>query len=238
MPMKALIVDDEKDVSLALKLLLTKTCPDIQIIGVVHSAMEAVKVLKKDKVDILFLDVEMPGGNGFDLLEIVDNKDLYVIFTTAHSEYAIKAIKNGAKDYILKPIDPDELMASVAKAKKEIDSIKTNGVGTKISSTLSISTPKGLMFVNKEDVIYIKADGRYSELYCKDDQRYTVCKNIGEYEEELSKDFFFRVHKSYLINCKHVVKINSTDGGFVEMNNKSEIEISKRKKAEFLKFLK
>lgn len=238
MPMKALIVDDEKDVSQALKLLLNKTCPDIEVIGVVHSAMDAVKALKKEMADVLFLDIEMPGGNGFDLLEIVDNKELYVIFTTAHSEYAIKAIKNGAKDYILKPIDPDELMASVAKAKKEIDSLKTNGINSKVSSTLSVSTPKGLMFVSKEDVIYIKADGRYSELYCKEDQRYTVCKNIGEYEEELNKDFFFRVHKSYLINCKHVVKIKSTDGGFVEMNNKAEIEISKRKKTEFLKFLK
>lgn len=238
MPMKALIVDDEKDVSQALKLLLNKTCPDIEVIGVVHSAMDAVKALKKEMADVLFLDIEMPGGNGFDLLEIVDNKELYVIFTTAHSEYAIKAIKNGAKDYILKPVDPDELINSVAKARKEIESIKTNGSSTKMSTTLSISTPKGLMFVNKEDVIYIKADGRYSELYCKDEQRYTVCKNIGEYEDELSKDFFFRVHKSYLINCKHVVKINSSDGGFVQMNNNSEIEISKRKKAEFLKFLK
>jgi two-component system LytT family response regulator len=238
MTMKALIVDDEKDVSLALKLLLNKTCPDIEVIGVVHSALDAVKALKKEMADILFLDIEMPGGNGFDLLEIVDNKELYVIFTTAHGEYAIKAIKNGAKDYILKPVDPDELINSVAKAKKEIESVKTNGASTKVSTTLSVSTPKGLMFVNKEDVIYIKADGRYSELHCKDEQRYTVCKNIGEYEEELNKDFFFRVHKSYLVNCKHVVKINSSDGGFVQMNNKSEIEISKRKKAEFLKFLK
>ncbi len=238
MRLKALIVDDEKDVSQALKLLLNKTCPDIEVIGVVHSAMDAVKALKKEMADVLFLDIEMPGGNGFDLLEIVDNKELYVIFTTAHSEYAIKAIKNGAKDYILKPVDPDELINSVAKARKEIESIKTNGSSTKMSPTLSISTPKGLMFVSKQDVIYIKADGRYSELYCKDEQRYTVCKNIGEYEQELSKDFFFRVHKSYLINCKHVVKINSSDGGFVQMNNNSEIEISKRKKAEFLKFLK
>lgn len=238
MTLKALIVDDEKDVSLALKLLLNKTCPDIEIIGVVHSAMDAVKALKKEMADILFLDVEMPGGNGFDLLEIVDNKELYVIFTTAHNEYAIKAIKNGAKDYILKPIDPDELIASVAKARTDIESIKANGANGRATSTLSISTSKGLMFVSKEDVIYIKADGRYSELYCKNEQRYTVCKNIGEYEEELSRDFFFRVHKSYLINCKHVVKINSDDGGFVEMNNKAEIEISKRRKAEFLKFLK
>src|SRR4051812_21254907 len=201
MTMKALIVDDEKDVSQALKLLLNKTCPDIEIIGVVHSAMDAVKALKKEMADVLFLDIEMPGGNGFDLLEVVDNKKLYVIFTTAHSEYAIKAIKNGAKDYILKPIDPDELINSVSKARKEIDSIRTNGTNTKVSTTLSVSTPKGLTFVSKEDVIYIKADGRYSELYCKDEQRYTVCKNIGEYEEELSNDFFFRVHKSYLINC-------------------------------------
>lgn len=238
MVIKALIVDDEKDVSQALKLLLNKTCSDIEVVAVTHSVVEAVKVIKKEKIEILFLDIEMPGGNGFDLLEIIDNKDLYIIFTTAHNEYAIKAIKNGAKDYILKPIDPDELIVSVEKAKKEIGKAKIGLGGAKLSPTLPVSTAKGLIFVNKEDVVYIKADGRYSELYCKNGQHYTACKNIGEYEDELSKGFFFRVHKSYLINCKHIVKLKSEDGGFVEMNNGSEIEISKRKKAEFLKFLR
>lgn len=236
MKLKALIVDDEKEAANALRLILDKTCPDIEITNIANSALGSVKLLKKEMVDILFLDVEMPGGTGFDVLEIIGNKQLYVIFTTAHSEYAIKAIKNGAKDYLLKPIDPDDLIAAVEKAKTELSS--QNKAHANGSPTLSVSTTKGFMIINKTDVIYIKADGRYSELFCKDGQRYTVCKNIGEYEEELSKDFFFRVHKSHLVNCKHVVKINSADGGFVEMNNKAEIEISKRKKAEFLKFLK
>ncbi len=236
--MKALIVDDEKELGMALKLLLNKTCPDVEVMDILHSAMDAAKGIKKYQPEILFLDIEMPDGNGFDVLEMIEGKNLYVIFTTAHSQYAIQAIKNGARDYILKPIDPDELINSVTKARVEIESRKKIQYTGRTGSSLSVTTPKGVVILNKEEVIYIKAAGRYSELHCRDGKYYTVCKNIGEYEQELSRDFFFRVHKSYLINCKYLVKINAADGGFVELANKSEIEISKRRKSEFLKFLK
>jgi two-component system, LytTR family, response regulator len=135
MNLKALIVDDEKEAGQALSLMLQKTCPDLEITGIFYSAIDAAMALKKSKVDILFLDVEMPGGNGFDMLEIVDNKNLYVIFTTAHSEYAIRAIKKGAKDYLLKPIDPDELVMAVAKAQRHMKNFLINKVMARIQKT-------------------------------------------------------------------------------------------------------
>jgi len=237
MKLKALIVEDEKEAANALKLLLLKTCPDIDIEGICESAVEAAKALKKTPVDILFLDIEMPGGTGFDVIEMIDQKKLYVIFTTAHNEYAIKALKKGVKDYLLKPIDPDELIMAVERV-KELQDKSNSPRHYKNTGTITINTSKEVVFVEKEEVIYLKAAGRYTEVFCKKKKQYTVCKNIGEFESELGKDLFFRVHKSYLINCKHVQKINSVDGGFVVMSNKTEIEISKRRKSDFLKFLK
>lgn len=234
MKLKALIVDDEQEVATALRLILQKTCPNIEVTNICLSVIEGVKALKKNPVDIIFLDIEMSGGNGFDLMEILGDEIPYVIFSTAHSEYAIKAVKAGAKDYLLKPIDPDELIAAVEKATTSLNKTQVKSK----PSTISVNSTNGIIFLNKEDIVYIKADGRYSEIHCRDERSYTICKNIGEYEDELASDFFFRVHKSYLINCKHVVKIKSTDGGFVEMINLKEIEISKRKKTEFLKIFK
>lgn len=238
MKLKALIVDDEKDASTALKLLLQKTCTGVEIAHVCESVMEAAKILKKEKMDIVFLDIEMPGSTGFDLLELMERDEVYVIVITAHDEYAIKAIKTGVKDYILKPIDPDELVAAVQEAKRYLFEKRNGHAISPVNLTIPVSTSTGLIILNKEDVVYIRADGRYSELTCSDGKHYTVCKNIGEYEEELKQDKFFRVHKSYLVNCRHVVKINSSDGGFAMMSNSKEIEISKRKKAEFIQFLR
>ncbi len=200
MKLRALIVDDEQEVATALKLILQKTCPNIEVINICLSVIEGVKALKKNSIDIIFLDIEMSGGNGFDL----------------------------------KPIDPDDLIAAVEKATSSFTKTQVKNK----PSTISVNSANGIIFLNKEDIVYIKADGRYSQIHCRDERSYTICKNIGEYEDELASDFFFRVHKSYLINCKHVVKIKSTDGGFVEMINLKEIEISKRKKTEFLKIFK
>lgn len=238
MKFNALIVDDEMDAATALRLLLEKTCDNVKITGICLSVVEAIKFINKEQIDILFLDIEMPGGDGFDLLEILKNKMPYVIFTTAHHEYAIKAIKYGARDYLLKPLDPDELVAAIQKASEHLNKNEKNSIPSASLSSLAVRTNKEILFLNKEDILYIRADGRYSEIVCKSDRRYNICKNIGELEAELGGDSFFRVHKSYLINCKHILKINSNDGGFIEMCDQKEIEISRRKKAEFLHFLK
>jgi two-component system LytT family response regulator len=235
--MNVVIVDDEKEVSKALELLLKKTCPNVRIKAIVHNAIDAAKELKKGEIELLFLDIEMPGGSGFDLLELLNGKKPYTIFTTAYSEYAIKAIKAGAGDYILKPIDPDELIMAVKKAEQHLSN-KSQNEGKGQSRTITIATTKQVFLLDKKDVIYLKADGRYTQVVCINGTTHLVCRNIGEFEEELLNDFFFRVHKSYLVNCKHVSKISSADGGFAVMSNATEIEISKRRKAEFLKYVR
>jgi two-component system, LytTR family, response regulator len=238
MKLRALLVDDEEDAATALKLLLEKTCPDLHISGIEHSALAAVKRINKEQVDVLFLDVEMPGENGFGLLDLLKGGNFYVIFTTAHSDYAIHAIKYGAKDYLLKPIDPDELVTAVKKAREHYAQTDKSSQLSRSEPTISVATSKGISFLKKENIVFVKANGRYSEINCADGSVHLICKNIGEYENELRADHFFRVHKSFLINCKRVLKINSLDGGFVEMDNHKEIEISKRKKKEFIHFLR
>lgn len=180
----------------------------------------------------------MPGGNGLEVLDMIDQLQHYCIFTTAHNEYALQAIKSGARDYLLKPVDPDDLITAVHKAEEHYSTLSRPRSHPRSPNHIPVITTSGILFINKEDVFYIKADGRYSQLFCKNGEQYMVCKNIGEYEQELNNDFFFRVHKSFLINCRHVAKINSENGGFVEMNNNMQIEISKRKKRDFLNFLR
>lgn len=229
---RALIVDDEADVAQALNLILKETCPDVEIVRMCHSVHDASEILNKREIDLLFLDIQMPGGTGFDLLELMNIRVPCVIFTTGYSEFAIRALRSGAVDYLLKPIDPDELVKAVARVKAALDK------NEKAPFLLAVHTTKGLCMLNKDDVMYIKADGRYSELHCVNAKTYLVCKNIGEYEAELQDKFFFRAHKSYLVNRSHVCAVKSAEKDFIELSDKQLIELSKRKKAEFLEFLK
>lgn len=231
-----LLIDDEPQVALALELMLKKLCLDAGTIKVCHSVLEAIKIYKQTHQDIVFLDVEMPQGSGFDFIDIIDPAETYVIFSTAHAQHALKAIQNGARDYLLKPIHPDDLLHSMKKA---MDFLRRDTRPENLSGNLiPVHCSGNIHFIPKEDILYLKADGRYSEIYCTEKRRFVVCKNIGEYEAALGNDYFFRVHKSFLINCRHVKSICSADGGFVEMKDQLQIEISKRRKADFLKFLK
>ncbi|MBC7863577.1 MAG: response regulator [Bacteroidia bacterium] len=232
----AVIIDDEQAARTALQTIIKEYCKDVHIAGTAASAIEGLKLIQQQSPDLVFLDIEMPMGSGFDLLELSMERNYKVVFTTAHQQYALKAIKNSAADYLLKPIDIDELIETVEKIKKILDKEKEQN--SKTNYKLKLSGQKETILVSPLEVVYVEADGRYSTVHLLSGEKHVVSRNIGEFEEELTSHGFFRVHKSYLVNCKHVAKINSADGGFVEMNNKTEIEISKRKKAEFLKLLK
>lgn len=230
---KALIVDDEPRVAEALRLLLHNVCPEIDVAGICYSAIDAVKLYRQTGARILFLDIEMPGGNGFDVFEMIGHEAV-VIYTTAYEQYAVKAIRHGALDYLLKPVDPDELKAAVSKALLRLEH---HSKPASRNSAIIVFTSQETLILEKENLLYLRANGRYTELFFKNGSQYTMCKNIGDYEDELKADRFFRIHRSYLVNCRHVVKIQSSDSGFAVMSNGMEIEISKRKKTEFLKFL-
>jgi two-component system LytT family response regulator len=238
----ALLVDDEKKNRDSLKKLLTEYCPAVEVIGEAGSVEEAILFLRKQKPGLVFLDVEMPNGSGFDLLRQVDRIDFKIIFVTAHSHYAIKAIRFSAVDYLLKPVDTDDLIAAVKKASEENVNTEEhykgllNNLSTTTSYKLAIPIKDGFAFLAPDEIIRLQADGTYTHIYTST-EKYTGTKNIKEYEQLLADQNFFRSHNSHLINLKHVKRFSRLDGYFVHMSDSSVAEISRRKKEEFIEMM-
>jgi two-component system LytT family response regulator len=232
----AIIVDDERDAILGLRALLREYCPEITLCGEAESAFQALRMIRSESPGLIFLDVQMPGADGFELMEELGKESSpLVIFTTAHEQHAIRALRNDAVDYLLKPINPDELQVAVRKAIMRLkEKGSENGPGYKVK----ITDHEGIVFVPPADIVFLEGQGRYTKVVLLDGRTFMVVRNIGEFETELKPHRFFRIHKSYLINCMHVKKIAKNDGGFVELSNGKSIEISRRKKTEFLAFLK
>jgi two-component system LytT family response regulator len=233
--LKALIIDDEKDAVIGLRTMLQDFCEGVEVVGEAYSAIEGLKLIRHFNPDLIFLDVEMPGGNGFDMLEALQDRSVRVVFTTAYDNYSIRALRADADDYLLKPLDIDDLQNAVEKVRRIVG--KTRPRDHSLSPEeyrLRLNSQKGIVFVSCSEVVHIEGDGRYSTVYTSAGEQYVVTRNLGEFEEELTRFRFFRVHKSHLINCRHVERISHADGGFVELSNGQSIEISRRKKAEFI----
>ncbi len=243
--MNAIIVDDEKKGREILKKLLENYCPEVHIKALASSADEAYNSIRKHHPDIVFLDIEMPNGNGFYLLEKFNTIPFRVIFTTAYDNYAIKAIKHRAFDYLLKPIDIDELKTAVANIKKITASTTVKPTYTdvisefrlKTNSRIALPVKEGNIYLAVSDIVRVASDGSYSVFYTSEGKKYVVSKNLKVYESMLPAAAFFRVHKSHLINIKKVKKYLNTDGYFAEMEDGSVVEISRRKKDEFLQLM-
>jgi two-component system LytT family response regulator len=237
----ALLVDDEKKNREALKQLLNVYCPNIEVIGEAGSVTDAITFFSKHRPQVVFLDVEMPNGTGFDFLRQFERIDFKIIFVTAHANYAIKAIRFSAVDYLLKPVDADDLISAVKKATEEIHinhhsqykGLLDNLNGHK---KLAIPVKDGFAFLAPEEIIRLQADGTYTHIYTNG-EKYTGTKNIKEYEQLLSDQNFFRSHNSHLINLKHVKRFSRLDGYFVKMSDSSVAEISRRKKEEFIEMM-
>ena len=240
----AVIVDDEVHGIEFLRYSLEKYCPNVTLVKTFTAPLEALQEIPALKPDILFVDVEMPRMNGFELVERLQNKGIKTIFVTAYNEYALKAFRVAAVDYLLKPIDSDELKDAVKKVLDTRESPE-NGIQELLQfmkaqqglKKVSISTDKGVYFIEPEEIIYCASDGSYCELYLIDGSKLVSSKAIGEFEKLLSDKGFFRIHHSYLINVHHLRKFTKNDGGFVEMINGAELAVSRRKKDEFLDFI-
>jgi two-component system LytT family response regulator len=239
---KAIIVEDEKKGREILQILINKYCKNVEVVAIAENADEGYLLIKKHNPDLVFLDIEMPNGNGFYLLEKFDEIKFQVVFTTAYDNYAIKAIKYHALDYLLKPIDIDELQLAVESVEKAIEKPEVNRyaefIGARkleMESKLGLPIKEGILYVLISDIIRVESDGSYSVIHMSDEKKHMVSKNLKEYEDILPQKFFFRVHKSHLINIKKVKKYIRTDGYFAEMEGGSVIEIARRKKDEFLK---
>jgi two-component system LytT family response regulator len=242
MMIRAVIVDDEEKGRLTLKNVIEKNCQNIQILDLCDSVLAATESIEKHNPDLVFLDIEMPFQNGFSLFEKFKNPTFDVIFITAYDHYAIKAIKYSAMDYLLKPVDADELKAAVAKIKQKktslqlpdfellLSNLKLKGNSAKIA----VPTFEGLQMINSADIIKCTANESYTEIVLTSGKKIMVSRILKEYEDLLSDFNFFRVHNSCLINLAHVAKYIKGDGGYVVMIDGESVEVSRRKKNELL----
>lgn len=242
--MTAIIVDDEEHCREVLSTLLRKHCAGIQILATCSSGKEALAELQTRQPDILFLDIEMPGMNGFELLEQNPHPEFAVIFTTAYNEYAIQAIKHSALDYLLKPVDKDELVDAVDRVHQQknrsavrIDQLLDLLDRKKNSKRFAVPTLEGLIMIDPEEVIYCESDGPYCTFHFTNSKKLMVSKTLKEAEEALQGNDFFRIHHSFVVNMKYITKYIRGEGGEVVMNNGKNIPVSRNKKQDFLKML-
>lgn len=243
--MTALLIDDEKHCRDVLTLLLKRYCPHVQILANCASGAEGQTAIETLHPDLVFLDIEMPGMSGFDMLEACRYSKFRVIFTTAFNEYAIKAIKHNALDYILKPVDKDELIRAVSKAEQElasqapprVDQLLTYLQTQRAGDRIALPTMEGLQIIHSEEIYYCESDGGYTRFALKNGQIILISKTLKEVEEVLESKGFCRVHHSYLINLRYVQRYIRGDGGEVVMANNKTLPVSRNKKQEFLSLL-
>lgn len=240
---RSIIVDDEQKSRESLRILLQDFCEDVEICALCQNVTEGIEAIKQYQPDVVFLDIQMQRETGFDLLAKIHPITFEVIFTTAHSEYAIKAFKFSAIDYLLKPIDIDDLQKALAKvAQKQNQNIsgRLEHLIQNLKSTtpdnykLALPTTDGLVFVKLNDILYCEASSNYTEIYTFNKTKYIVSRTLKQYEDLLGEHNFFRIHNSYLINLNAVKKYVRGDGGYVVLENDVSLDVSKRKKDAFL----
>ena len=245
--LKAIIIDDEARSRKALQIALNDYCPSVQIAAIAETPENGIEAITKHKPDIVFLDVQMPGMSGFDLLSHFPEIDFDIVFITAHDHYAIKAIRFSALDYLLKPIQIDELMAAVKKAEDKKNNSHTNWQykslyenvrnNNNTSGSIAVPTGDGLLFIKTQNIIRCEAEGNYVIIYQVDKEKLLITKTLGDMETMLDPAVFCRVHNSHLVNLSHIKKYVKGDGGYVIMSDNSTVDVSRRKKEEFLNML-
>jgi len=244
MEISAIIIDDEQNARSNLRMLLEDYCPEVTVVAEAKSAAEAREMIATHHPQLLFLDINMPNEDGFELLESLPEKDFSVIFITAHNQFALKALKSGAIDYIEKPIDIDELIEAVSKIKietsktTEIPDIKQLVDFFQLESTqgtIAVPTLSGYEIIKTSDIVRLEADESYTKIFLADGKKCISSMTIARYEKVLNKNVFFRVHKSHIINTKyHLKEFNRQDGNIAIMDNGTAIPISRRKLTEFI----
>lgn len=242
---KALIIDDENRTRELIAKMITSFGFDIEAIPIGENVQTGIKAIEEIKPDIVFLDIQMPDGTGFDVLRSVKNKNFEVVFITAHEEFAIKAIKFSALDYLLKPIDPSELRAAVERAIKAVDDKKEdsqfdalqNNIQPNQKRRLVLKTQESVFVVELHEIIRCEADRNYTSFFLVGGKKILVSKTLKEYETLLSSHNFLRVQQSHLINLDYVDRYDKGNGGSVVMKDGSEVSLSPAKRDVFFKIL-
>jgi two-component system LytT family response regulator len=245
--MRAILVDDEIHCLDTLSILIKEYCPEVEIIEICNSAKTALISIERNHPGLVFLDIEMPVMNGFELLEQFKEINFPVIFTTSYDQYAIKAIRFSALDYLLKPIDPRELIAAVRKAttqktmpSSEQFSMLLNHIKDKNNGFTKIAVPttEGFELIPADQILRCEANDNYTHLYTKAKDKITACRSLKEIEEQLNDfGYFLRVHHSYVANMNEVTKYIKGEGGYLVMSDGSTVDVSRSRKEMLLKKL-
>ncbi|PKP27037.1 MAG: DNA-binding response regulator [Bacteroidetes bacterium HGW-Bacteroidetes-2] len=242
--LEVIIIDDEPKSITSLEWELTNFSSEITVLATFTNPLEAISYLKNNHIDCVFLDIEMPQMDGFQFLDLVQNRDFAVVFTTAYDQYAINAIKEKALDYLLKPIDSDDLKITIQKIidfknsanlKNSLEEsiISFSKLTNKPNKKIAIPVDGKLVFLKTDDIIYCESDGNYCSIYLENNEKLFITKKLKEVDELLKSDCFYRVHNSYLINLEKVKEYFKTDG-YVVLNNRKKIPVSRNRKNNFL----
>ena len=249
--LKALLVDDESNNLTSLEFLLHHDCKGIEVAGKAQSAVEAREWLESHFADVIFLDINMPGENGFQFLNSLESQNFKIIFVTAYNEYALQAIKASAVDYLLKPVNIDELQKAVDKVKRSLNNpaaLEQNQalleylleIVKKKLPPKKIALPQlgSISFIEVDDMVSLQADSNYTIIHMKDMQKLVISKTLKDFEELLDENQFARIHKSYIVNLKYIKQYSTTDGGIVKMSDGNQWSISRRQLDLFLEKMK
>ena len=239
---KAIIIDDEQNCVEMLEWLLKTYCPIVTVVAMCNSGEQGIEAIMKHRPDVVFLDIEMPRMNGFDMLEKFEHLFFEVVFTTAYNKFAIKAFRYSALNYLLKPVDPDDLQTTIKRLEEKKSALEKEQLRLLLENMknlnptaqrIALSTGDGLIFVNTADIMYCQAESNYTNVVMSNRNKVLIAKTLKDIDETLSGKDFFRVHNSYLINMNQIKKFVRGDGGYILMNDDTQITIARSKKEEF-----
>jgi two-component system LytT family response regulator len=245
---RAIIIDDEPLAIESLSLIMKSKCQDdVEVSATSNSPRAAKLLIERYKPDLVFLDIEMPGISGIDIARSFPNAGFHLVFVTAYDEYAIEALRLSAIDYLLKPVDSDEIIAVIQKVKnsmgkkqnalqsqlQKLESLLLSNAG-KPDAKIGVAMADKIVFVKSSEILYCQANGTYTNIYLTDGKKIVSSKSLGEFETQLDRYKFFRIHHSTLINLNHIKEFKRFGGGYVTMENNAKLEVSHRKRKDFL----
>lgn len=244
--MTAIIIDDEEMGRLSLRKKITSYCEDVVVVGEAENGEQGIRLIAEKNPDLVFLDIEMPVMGGFEMMSKLPEQNFHLIFVTAYDQYAIKAIRYAAFDYLLKPVDIDLLKQALQRiktrpnkeTKKQLQTLQDQLNPEHPLSKIAIPTMDGLLFFNTEDILHVEAEGNYTTVYLDNGHKQVTSRTLKEFEELLPPTTFFRCHHSHMINLRSISRYMKGDGGQIELENGQIIPVSRRKKDAFLKRVK
>ena len=241
--MKTIIIDDEHHCVGYLQVLLEQYCPSVQVVATASNGLDGISVIRQHSPKLVFLDIEMPIMNGFRMLEELGEVDFQLIFTTAYDRYALRAFKFSALDYLLKPIDAQELKHAVHRSQKAlpIDTMQLSVLKNHLhqqnpafANKIAVPSADGFSFLDLSDIVTCEAESNYTKFHLAAGKNHLISRTLGDVEETLKDKGFFRVHKQFLINLAHIVKYVKSDGGYAVMSNGQSVAIARSRREEFV----